>query len=348
MKSSSQFCSTILTLLVFGMCLSPALAGTIRSIPGAVAKRDNVPAAAALIDAGLVVKGAARVDDYDLVLINIPGAVNSQGFEINNRRIVAGGYSDIGGAFRSFVWFNGQVITISKPDEYITAVFSINDNGLLFGNWGNQTVQHAGYYDLEQATWTTLPDIEGYALNIGYRMNNAGQAVGAACQGTFDAPVACEGWSWNGKGYTIYQYPGALQTIPEGVNDKGEEVGYWQKTSTIYWGYKRELGQFTTLTLKAENGVYHPIPYDVNNDGSILGAAPLDPNDYWPSIIFDKDGEYRRLPKYPGLLRTFYQGMNERQDVTGLWFNDLNGGYFALVGFHRRHDENDSGDGQRQ
>ncbi len=110
-------------------------------------------------------------DAYEIIHIDIPGAIWSQAAEITNYRIVSGYYGDALGGVHSFLWFNGLTVTIDKPGESITAVAAISDKGLMFGNWGTETEQHAGYYDPTTATWTQLPDIAGYPLNIGTRMN---------------------------------------------------------------------------------------------------------------------------------------------------------------------------------
>ena len=110
-------------------------------------------------------------DDYEIVHIDIPGAIWSEAAEITQRRIVSGYFGDALGGVHSFLWFNGLTVTIDKPGEAITAVAAISEKGLMFGNWGTETEQHAGYYDPTTTTWTQLPDIAGYPLNIGSRMN---------------------------------------------------------------------------------------------------------------------------------------------------------------------------------
>ncbi len=226
--------------------------------------------------------------------------------------------------------FNGQVMVISKPETDITAVGEITNDGRLFGNWGGETEQHAGYYELPTGSWVQLPDIPGYPLNFGSRMNDQAQAVGYACRnGTFDLASQCDAWSWDGSKYSVYSHPGALSTFAYGLNDKGREVGLWDKEPNVYIGYSRFRGTLHDLVLSAYGVTF--TAYDINNNGDILAAAPLDPTGYWPSFIYHDQNGIERLPNYPGVLRTFYQKMNEREDLVGIWFNDASA--FPTYGF---------------
>jgi hypothetical protein len=284
---------------------------------------------------------------YRLVPIDIKGAINVNAFEINTRRIASGAYDDPTGKLHGFIWFQGQVITIDKPDAEITAVGAITDNGLLFGNWGSSSEQHAGYYDLATATWTQLPDLPGYPLNIGNRMNDHGDAVGYACRSaTFAIPADCDAWSWDGQSYTVYHYPEAINTFAYGINNRGKEVGRWEKLQNVYLGYVRECGRIEDLILSIRAGVFRPTAYDINDNGDILAAAPLDPdpNAFWPSFIMRGEHSITRLPNYPGVLRTFYQGMNEREDLVGIWFNDPSASpIHGFVAFRERRGDCDAG-----
>jgi hypothetical protein len=80
-----------------------------------------------------------------------------------------------------------------------------------------------------------------------------------------------------------------IYTIPLGVNNRGTEVGQWVggRGPFPYHGYIRENGALTNLQVHNANG----------------------------SLQF--------LPQYPDVLRTFYQGMNNRMDLVGIYFNEL-------------------------
>ncbi len=258
---------------------------------------------------------------YDFFLIEAPGAVMITVVEINNSRIVSGIYRDEAGMDHTYVWVNGQLTTIDYPGANHTLAASITNSGLLFGNWGSATVQHAGYFSLATGRWTQLPDIAGYPINIGMRMSESGAAVGYACPGSlFDPPFNCRPWRWDGRDYTFLSVPGALFVIPYGINNRGQAVGLY-RTPNFFRGFTEYKGYLQDLTVDGPNGTVTATAYDINDNGEILAAAPFDPQDYWPSILLNR-GSYTILPGYPGVLRTFYQGMNQHGDLVGVWFDD--------------------------
>lgn len=287
-----------------------------------------------------------RVGDYELILINIPAATSVQPYAINNHRIASGQYLDAVGNVHSFVWANGQVITIDRPDTPITSIASINDKGILFGNWGTDTEQHAGSYDLATGAWTALPDIPDHPLNTGSRMNDAGVADGLACaHGTFTyGGQDCEAWTWDGHHYTFYNYAPAVAIYPDGVNARGEEVGVWLNAEGWFEGFYRYRGNIATLEIQTSGGVVYPTAYEINNDGLILGFGNVGSAGEYVPILFRKQGGYHILPQFPGAQYTAYAGMNKRKDLVGSASNVANVPILAVIAL-RTEDEHCDQDG---
>ncbi len=88
-------------------------------------------------------------------------------------------------------------------------------------------MQHAGTYDVNTKVFRPLPDIPGKPVNLGYRVNNEGTMVGAACRGDLNKLIDCTAWIWNGKRYEFFQVPGAqgFGTVATSINDNKEIVG---------------------------------------------------------------------------------------------------------------------------
>ncbi len=273
-------------------------------------------------------------DRYEFVSISIDNAIDVFPIDINNQRVVSGYYFDSAGDIHTFVWDDGQISTIDYPGATFTSVAAITNSGLLFGNWGSWDAQHAGYYNPETNTWTQLPDIAGYPLNYGSRMTDSGMSVGIACNMN-----ACVSWIWKGKSYEFITYPGSSYTYANGVNNHGEIVGYWIDINSTdpfpFFGLYQYKGVMQDLTVATSAGSVRAPAYDINSRGEILAVAPLDPQDYWPSIVISGD-TFIVLPKAPDVLRTFYQGMNDRGDLVGTTFNDPSGsptsGFIAFRG----------------
>ena len=93
------------------------------------------------------------------------------------------------------------------------------------------------------------------------------------------------GWLWDGSNYELYSIPGPMETIANGINNKHVQVGSYQPQPDIYPGFRRFNGQATPLIIKTPAGSLFPTPYDINENGTILGVANLDPNGYFPSVL---------------------------------------------------------------
>lgn len=258
---------------------------------------------------------------YRFLDIVIPGGTLVNTWDINNRRVVAGTFTDANGFYQSFVWEDGSITIIDHPDADQTLVSGITDSGLLFGNWGNDFEQHAGYYDLRKNTWTALPDIPGYTLNFGNRMTDNGTATGYACNGTAPMPTDCVAWIWRDGEYSF-----PLDDEPFnfsqgfGVNNRGEMVAF--AVGDTYFGYVlARRGEVTPATALVERGPIPVATFDINANGTMVGTAPVspDPMAFWSPVLF-RGNTVEVLPMYPGSVHSFYIGLNDRGDVVGLRF----------------------------
>ena len=159
-----------------------------------------------------------------------------------------------------------------------------------------------------------------------------------ACKGDWFATFDCVSWLWNGKAYDFYNYPGADATIPLGINNRGEQVGQWVggPGPFPFHGYIRDKSGIHNITAPGFNGPVDASAYDINDNGVILGSAQLesDPLAFYPSFLLQK-GEVTLLPEFENVLRTFYNGINNRRDGVGIYFTsfDPNGPPPKLYGF---------------
>ena len=210
----------------------------------------------------------------------------------------------------------------------MTLVFGLTDNNLVFGNWGSSTVQHASTYDLRTGIFTDLPDISGKPLNLGYRMNEKGVAIGAACEGdlaSLDGATDCVGWRRDGDHYTFFTVTGTAQggagTVPNSIDDSDLEVGFWDTATKPFdaHAYVRDKHGFAQIS---PFGLENAVAYDVNARGQILMLAPLDPNAYWRPLLWER-GQAVALPLYPNFTdsHTIYTGINDRGDLSGFWLD---------------------------
>jgi uncharacterized membrane protein len=276
---------------------------------------------------------SAQDEPYQFIPIEVPGGYNVYVYDVNNRDVVTGVYMDEAGIFRTFTWQKGQVTArIGYPGATFTSVVGINDHGVLYGNWGSDTVQHAAYYDPSTDTWTQLPDVPGKNINFASTGNNRGMITGAACNGSTSVNINCVGWVWDGE-YTFFvvpgsDIPGTPGTFPYGMNDHNQVAGYSIDPSDAPWPGDPFLWDRGTLTSIQVLGLRVAVAYDINNRGQVTMIGPLVPNDFFRPFLWDR-GEVTPLPLYPGSLQTMYLGLNDRGDSAGQYF-DQN---FAPHGF---------------
>ena len=285
---------------------------------------------------GTSTEGAPRDHaGYRYTSIQCPGAAAVFAADTNDRGMVSGEYIDANGTIQTFVWSNGECSIVAfpsaDPGTEITLTYALNNNNILFGNWGSFTIQHAGMYNLRTRTFTKLPDIDGKLVNLGFRLNERGIAVGAACDGDINVFYNCTGWRWDGRKYEFFNAPGAgtvgVGTVPNSINEDGVEVGYWDagRTPETSRSYARDRSGFVELK---PFGLPNSVAYDINNSGQILMLAPLDPAGYWAPALLDR-GRSIALPLYPdpASIQTLYTGINNRGDLSGFWLDDSYSGH---------------------
>jgi probable HAF family extracellular repeat protein len=270
---------------------------------------------------------------YQFIRIEVEGATNISPFEINNRGIVAGTFVDAHDNTHTFLWMAGQLAIVDDhAGAKHTAVPAITESGLLFGNWGDDYVQHAGFYDLKTNKWTALPDIEGYPLNIGARMTESGNAVGWACRDNWYVELDCVGWVRRQNEYTFITVPGATATYPFSINNRGEVVGYSITPPYDYRGFTYGNGKLNDpFIVNMPFGPVTSMAFDIRENGEVLGHAQVDPDPYvLPQPILVDRNSVAVLPLVEGYF-TVGQGMNERGDLTGYYWDQLGmQGFVAL------------------
>jgi len=146
--------------------------------------------------------------------------------------------------------------------------------------------------------------------------------------------------------FSDVNYPGAVLTSAQGINDPGQIVGYYFDTSGARHGFLLDGGTYTTIDC--------PSPYTtteafgINNLGQIVGycAAPGGVNGVYGSTrsFILSGGVLTFLSDAPGSYggaSTFAQGINDSGQIVG-WYADsclcsghgflLSGGIYTTIG----------------
>jgi uncharacterized membrane protein len=263
---------------------------------------------------------ANDLEAYDVKRVPLPdGFPGGIAIDVNNRGTVAGMLFAGDGKDQTFIWNSGDeaVRVIRHPDAEITAVASITDSGLLFGNWGSFEEQVAGFHNPTTGQWKELPAYPGKKLNFGQRANNAGFANGNACNGTWDAPDECVWWIWDGKEYKAPALPGGLFVVIEGLNEIGQIAG--RRLLSPPFNFRSFILDGAT-SKDILQGVKSSA-YDINNRGDVVLNYEAEPNTLFVPAVWSRKGDLTALPLFPGAFGTTYIGLNDRGDFVGLAYD---------------------------
>ena len=266
---------------------------------------------------------------YQLIEIQIPGVdpwtSDVTPLDINNRGTVSIIITNFfpPEVYTVLLFKDGTFRKIQHPGSTITSMIASND-GILFGNWGEFDRQTAGVYNPATDRWTALPDISGKPLVFGQRMNDAGRAIGQACEGVWYGNFNCVGWSWDPirHQYDFPAAPDAATTWPQGINNAGRIVGTWSPAPDLWgdqYGYLQDGDDFETIPPDAQSNAL-----DINARGDILVQTPVEGclDCFWQQGIWT-GGRFNPLPSWSEpAIATFYLGLNDSRDGAGFWWED--------------------------
>jgi hypothetical protein len=267
----------------------------------------------------------AKEQDYDLIEIKGPdgSSAGALAWDITNSGMVSISFTvfdSLGNATGqdTLLFEDGMFKTIKHPGSAITSLIAAN-NGILFGNWGDLKTMEAGMYNPKTDQWTALPPVPNKPVNIGYRMNDAGVGVGSACEGAWPYLYNCVTWTWDShrRAYRFLAYPGPEATESLGINNRGHVVGT-AYLGAYAFGYLEYKDNLTKLPIPTEPSSAQ----DIDDAGTILVNSPYRCPD--PSVqqgLLDRE-TLTPLPNWPGAPLTAYLGMNDRGDLTGVWFDE--------------------------
>ncbi len=133
--------------------------------------------------------------------------------------------------------------------------------------------------------------------------------------------------------YVNIDYPGALISAPEAVNDTGKVAGWWQDQEGNLHGYYWDGTNFTSIDYPGSTGT---LAEGINNAGVISGLYETDQGTAAHGFILE-NGVFSTY-EYPGYDgQTDGQGINNNGETTGYYnfngptgFTDNNGGFSSF------------------
>jgi len=164
-----------------------------------------------------------------LMLLDFPGASDTQASGINNLGTIAGLWDlvDDQGNFLyagGFTWKSGNFTDVVFPGAGDTYVYGINDAGDLTGKWDTgPTAATASGFVFSHGRFITFdapfPEV---LVTQGDDISNAGNIVGQ-----YMDDITYHGFRKVGNTFTSIDYPGAAGTTAWGINSVGQMVGNW-------------------------------------------------------------------------------------------------------------------------
>jgi uncharacterized membrane protein len=168
--------------------------------------------------------------------IDVPGALTTLAWRINNRGQVVGIYSDVDRQvplrfLRAYIYEKGRFTRVDAPGVSNTTLADINDRGQSIGqafDLANPLNSHYAFLRERDGTFTRLPDVPGAGQTIHLGLNNRGQTAATAAflsaDGTF---VTLRAFRYDDGEPTRIAVPGAVSTFATAINDHGHIVGYY-------------------------------------------------------------------------------------------------------------------------
>jgi probable HAF family extracellular repeat protein len=237
---------------------------------------------------------------------------------LNSSKVSVGFDLQTDGNYHGYVKIGKNFITIQPPGSSSSYLEGINDKGEMVGgycdtvNCGGITVQHGFLYKSGKYTKLDYP-IAGTPL-AAFGINNLGQVVGGYCPGL----TTCSGgispsnhaFLLKGGAFTTLDYPGAIGTQANAINDAGTIVGFYEEHSTQQHGYMYLNGVFTQLDFPGANWTY---PAGINNAGTVAGSFQ-DRNYIVHGFIYS-GGVFTQID-VPNAFSTAIGGINNKGEIT--------------------------------
>jgi probable HAF family extracellular repeat protein len=251
-------------------------------VPGAVATQ-----ASSINDSGQIVGQFVDTnsqwhgflaDNGIFTTIDPPGATYTSIDGINDRGQMVGTFVPSNGRLQGFLYDNGSFTTVAVPGSSSGFASGINNRGQIVGSFiGPTNFTYVGFLENNGAfsTIDSSPPDNVYVTRPS-DINNRGQIVGTLF--TFNHPPP------NGQGFLLENgqfspiiVPGARETWPLGINDRGQVVGRFVDANLQSHGFLNDNGVFTFLEIP---------------DGIVLSASGINDAGLFVGTFRDANGTH--------------------------------------------------------
>jgi hypothetical protein len=244
---------------------------------------------------------------YTFKSVEVPGALFTRLFGINDRGDLVGVYRMPGSSVKGFLFRNtGEIVTIEVPGAALTFARDVSNTGVVVGSYADQSglnhgfmYQHGVYQQLDApgsidtlafsitesgrvgGAWIDSDGFQhGFTLedNVYTTVDCPGPAptmvLGMAANGTLVGDCAPDGVSaylFTGGAFELVSVPGAVQTSFFGVNPFKEAVGAYFDADGVEHGIVYRNGEL--LTVDEPSATFSTRIWKVNAIGVIVGVV---------------------------------------------------------------------------
>jgi probable HAF family extracellular repeat protein len=276
--------------------------------PSSRSRWSGLAIAALLAPIALATASRANAAAYRFTQIDVPGAVRTFAFGINDGGQIVGGFADSRNDSHGFLDIGGSFTQLDVPGAFGTDAPGINDAGQIVG-WFYRSGGESGFLYVDRKFTQFL--MPGARSTLARGINNAGQIVGG---GLLFGNGQDHGFLYSGGGFTRIDPPGAFYTMAAGINDAGQIVGDFFHRSGGPHGFLYADGKFTQLDVP---GAFGTKAEGINNAGQIVGLFGRSGEH---GFLF-ADGKFTQLD-VPGAQLTDAYGINDAGQIVGA-FKDV-------------------------
>lgn len=274
-------------------------------------------AVGAVLAAGATAAAQPQYTIVDLGVVN-PADTASQGFGISPGGVGVG--RSLGTSNQAFSWTlsGGRVGLTKLAGRTFQVANGANDNGLVVGTGAATTF---GSNPLP-ILWTNgvpsqLPLIAGQTIGRANDVNNAGTAVGSMNGGSAEFPVI-----WQGGTPTAITAPtagGALMRTAFRINNAGLVAGQGLDPANAARnaGVLFNSATNTSVDVPALPGLNGTLPFDVSENGFVVGSSMLNQGGGLPFIWNSAGGASQAIPLPLGTTQGSARGVNSLGWVVG-------------------------------
>ncbi|MHC4698131.1 MAG: hypothetical protein ACYTFA_15465, partial [Planctomycetota bacterium] len=229
----------------------------------------------------LVTSQFAAGQDYTIRDLGTLGGNYSDATGINAVGQVVGTSRTSDGAYRAFIWENGQRSELTPLPGYSGCeARDVNDAGLVVGGLGGWFYSRALMWERIDQAWQ-MSEIESadwpFLLGFAEAVNQKGQVVGSSTT-DYCSVTEIRAWRWeNGSATFLDCLAGPFTCEAHDINQLGQVVGastrehgacVWRSASAVVWSPDGQITELGTLP-----GGDHAVALGINDLGEVVGFS---------------------------------------------------------------------------